>query len=90
MERKTTQQVFGKPTVCYDVEFEPESPERFVNYRLADGTTLRVKFSANQILRIDGQWNEDGTPVYMVKNGLSVVLLESTIKRDAAIKKDTH
>lgn len=40
--------------------------EECVNkYTLEDGTVLRVKTVATSILRIDGQYMPDGSPVYI-------------------------
>jgi CRISPR/Cas system endoribonuclease Cas6 (RAMP superfamily) len=43
-----------------------ESKEFFNEYKLEDGSEIRVKTVATSILRIDGEYNPDGTPLYVV------------------------
>jgi len=40
-----------------------EAKERWSEYRLADGTTLRLKPVMIAIFRADGQYTPDGEPV---------------------------
>ena len=41
-----------------------EAKERWSEYRLADGTTLRLKPVMIAIFRAEGQYTQDGEPVY--------------------------
>src|SRR5262245_1980636 len=45
-----------------------EAKERWSEYRLADGTTLRLKPVMIAIFRVDGQYTPDGEPVYDMKS----------------------
>jgi hypothetical protein len=72
-----------KPTAERKVsEVHPESPqsvseievleatERWSVYRLADGTTLRLKSVVIAVFREDGHHTPDGEPVYNMKSAL--------------------
>ncbi len=45
-----------------------ESNERFSDYKLEDGSVLRVKTVVTSFLRCDGQWDADGNPFYFMKS----------------------
>ena len=45
-----------------------EAKERWSEYRLADGTTLRLRPVMIAVFRDDGQYTLDGDPVYNMKS----------------------
>jgi hypothetical protein len=47
-----------------------EATERWSEYRLADGTTLRLKPVVIAVFRASGQYTEDSEPVYNLKSTL--------------------
>jgi hypothetical protein len=47
-----------------------EAKEVWSEYRLSDGTTLRVKPVMIAVFRTDGQQSPDGEPVYNTKSTL--------------------
>ncbi|HEX3524887.1 MAG TPA: hypothetical protein VHT52_22715 [Stellaceae bacterium] len=47
-----------------------EAKERWSEYRLADGTTLRLRPVMIAVFRDDGQYTADGDPVYNMKSTL--------------------
>jgi hypothetical protein len=47
-----------------------EAKERWSEYRLADGTTLRLRPVMIAVFRADGQYTTDGDPVYDMKSTL--------------------
>jgi hypothetical protein len=47
-----------------------ETKERWSEYRLADGTTLRLRPVMIAVFRADGQHTLDGAPVYNMKSTL--------------------
>lgn len=47
-----------------------EAKERWSEYRLADGTTLRLRPVMIAVFRNDGQYTADGDPVYNMKSTL--------------------
>lgn len=40
--------------------------EQMAEYELEDGATIRYISYPTSVLRLDGQYNPDGTPVYLV------------------------
>ena len=42
--------------------------ERWNTYLLEDGSTIGIKLVALQIVRIDGEYDAEGSPVYLVKS----------------------
>lgn len=50
-----------------------ESTDRFSEVKLADGTTLKTKMVALEVVRLDNQWDADGNPVYHLKSQNIVV-----------------
>ena len=47
-----------------------EAKERWSEYRLADGTTLRLRPVMISVFRADVQYTPDGDPVYNLKSTL--------------------
>lgn len=45
-----------------------EASERWSEYRLADGTVLRLKPVMIAVYRVEGQYTPDGEPVYNMKS----------------------
>jgi hypothetical protein len=41
--------------------------EHWNEYLLSDGSVIRLKPVATEILRVDGKYDNDGNPVYIVK-----------------------
>ena len=54
-----------------------KSAEGFNDYELGDGSKIRLKIVATSILRLVGQFNADGDPIYIVKNGQVVTVLQA-------------
>jgi hypothetical protein len=46
-----------------------DSKEFFNEYKLEDGAQIRVKSVATSVLRLEGERNPDGTPIYLVLSG---------------------
>src|SRR2546425_12568672 len=61
----------GKP---FDAMLVPikASQERWNEYILEDGTTIRIKVVATEVYRVDELRNSDGDPVYQVKSNTVV------------------
>jgi len=45
-----------------------KSKEEWSTYELSDGTTIRMKPVATNIIRVEGQYDAQGNPVYMVQS----------------------
>jgi len=52
-------------------------------YKLGDGSVIRFVCSATSVLRINGQYDGEGNPIYLVKTGqaVTVVLSGSEVKK---------
>lgn len=59
-----------------------EAKERWSEYRLADGTTLRLRPVMIAVFRADGQYTPDGDPVYDMKS----TLITDVRAPDSAVK----
>jgi hypothetical protein len=57
--------LFGRETDVTDVPVLKAS-EPWSEYELEDGSVLRVRNVPTSVLRIDGQYNADGTPLYLI------------------------
>lgn len=56
-----------------DVEIEMiEAKETWSEYRLADGTRLRIKPVMIAVFRADGQLTPDGEPIYNTKSTMVI------------------
>ncbi len=53
-----------------------ESTERWTEITLDDGTVIRLKPSVMSAVRIDGQFDPDGNPMYALRAG-QIMLVES-------------
>ena len=54
-----------------------EISDRPIVMTLADGTTLRLKTDVIEVVRFNGEWDPEGNPLYNVKSGSLMVVLES-------------
>ena len=74
--KKPVRDNFGN-TVEGTVVAVEESTEKFSEVRLEDGTTLRTKLTVLEVIRIDGQYDNDGNPAYSVRSTNIVAVSES-------------
>jgi len=51
-----------------------ESTERWSEITLEDGTVLRIKPNVMSAIRMDGQYDPEGNPVYAVKSAQTVTI----------------
>ena len=56
----------GQPAKGFEVPAR-ESTERWSEITLDDGTIMRVKVSVMAGIRIEGQWDKENNPVYVLK-----------------------
>lgn len=66
----------GKPVQGTDMEIE-NSNEKFSEMKLHDGTTIRYKTVVTQVIRIDGAYDVEGNPVYVVKSAPAISILSA-------------
>lgn len=43
-----------------------------IEYHLEDGSLIRIAIAPTQIVRMDGSYDGDGMPIYLVKHGTVV------------------
>jgi hypothetical protein len=68
VERKKTINVPGVgPIEATEVGFRT-SGEYWNEYLADDGTVIRMKLVVTEVLRIDGQYDPEGNPAYLVKS----------------------
>jgi hypothetical protein len=60
----------GQTVDAVDVPITTQPEERWSEYKLEDGTTLRIKFVVGSIIRVSGQYDAEGNPVYMIKGNV--------------------
>ena len=54
---------------CRGVEIEvEESTERWCVAKLVDGSVIRLKAVITEILKLEGEFDAEGTPIYMIKS----------------------
>jgi hypothetical protein len=63
-----------------------EAEERFIQYKLEDGTLLKVKNVATSVLRVNDQYLPDGSPVYLVLANPVVSVVSSPINKKNVAK----
>ncbi len=49
-----------------EVDFEPLA-ERWNEYRLSDGSLLKMKLVVTKVIRLD-KWNDQGEPIYLISS----------------------
>lgn len=54
-----------------------EKKDRPAEYTLEDRSIIRVNYVPTEVLRLEGQYNADGTPIYLVTNGVVVNVIYS-------------
>ncbi len=67
-----------------------ESTERWTEVKLEDGSVLRIKPSILSAVRVTGQYDQEGNPMYALKANNAMVVAEAPehLKRQAGeIKK---
>jgi hypothetical protein len=82
-KRKIT--LFGHDVDVTEVPIVEED-ERFLPYKLEDGTVLKVKSVATSVLRVDGQYLPDGRPIYLVLTNPVVSVESSPLVRESKIQ----
>ena len=74
--RKLPSPATGKMTDATVVEIE-EIDDKPIIIRLADGTTVRIRMDVIEVVRFDGEWDAEGHPLYQIRSGNIIAILES-------------
>ena len=80
--RKHKTKLLGQEVDMTEVEIV-ERKEHVAEHTLEDGSIIRFAMPAMSVMRIDGQWDASGNPVYIVIPGASTTVIsagESTKK----------
>lgn len=67
MERKKTVKIGDSTVEVTEVGFR-SSGENWNEYLADDGTVIRIKLIVTEVLRVDGQYDAEGNPGYVVKS----------------------
>lgn len=90
-ERKVKIQLPGSPSVVDATEVPvDEATERWTDIRLADGTQIRIKMVVVSVVRIDGQYDNDGNPMYQLKANQVMSVSAPDRLRKGAGEEQTH
>ena len=73
-ERRVQIPFMGKVMDGVEVPVE-ESTERWSEITLEDGTIIRVKQSIASVVRVDGQYDMEGNPMYVVNSAPAVAIV---------------
>jgi hypothetical protein len=71
-ETKVHITINGQPVDGSDVPIT-DSKEVWSEYKLEDGTMLRVKLAVGSVVRMNDQYDLEGNPVYLVKGTVVTV-----------------
>jgi len=85
-ETKKKLVLLGKTFDATDVPIV-KAEESFNFYVLEDGSVLKVKSVATAMLRVDGEFLPDGSPVYIVLTSPAVNVESSPLKKEALEQK---
>jgi len=78
--------LLGLPIDVSDVPIV-KADEHFNQYVLEDGSVLRVKSVATSMMRVDGQYLPDGSPIYIVVTSPAVSVESSPLKKGEEARK---
>jgi hypothetical protein len=54
-----------------------EALEKWSEVRLTDGSVIRVKLTVASAVRIEGRWDQDGNPLYIIRGAQTMVVSSS-------------
>ncbi len=64
---KVTINMGGRQVQATPVEIN-QSSERWNEYLLEDGTVLKMKLVLKKVYKVDGEYDEEGNPVYVMQS----------------------
>lgn len=71
----------GKDVDALEIRFKGVR-EEWNEYDLEDGSTIRMKLVVTEILRVQGEYDPENNPVYVIKSGnMAVVKSPDELKR---------
>lgn len=69
--------LLGQEMTVTEVDIVARPREHVAEYHLEDGSVIKFTAVPTAVLRLEGQWSPDGSPMYLVLNGTIVTVLES-------------
>ena len=66
-EEKVTINFGGRPVLATQVEVN-QSGEKWNEYLLEDGTVLKMKLVLKKVFKVDGEFDMEGNPVYVMQS----------------------
>lgn len=86
MEKPVKVNFQGKQVDGVELDFKARK-EEWNEYEVSDGTIIRMKLVATNIVRLENQYDRDGNPIYTVKssNVLGITAPENLMKQDTKI-----
>ncbi len=75
----------GKVVEGVEVPIEV-SNERWSELTLEDGSVIRIKAVALSVVRVEGQYDQEGNPMYVVKSGITTAVASAP----DALRKKSH
>lgn len=66
LEKRRRMRLLGHDTDVTEVDIVEKVAERMAEYKLEDGSIIRFMAVPTSVVRLEGQFNEDGTPIYLV------------------------
>jgi len=73
----------GRDVDGLEVRFR-SNHEEWNDYTLEDGSNIRMKAVVSEIVRLDGEYDSEGNPVYLVKStNVLVIKAPDNLKRGA-------
>ena len=66
----------GKLVDAVQVDFET-SVEPWTAYMLSDGSTIKIRTSIKNVMRLEGEFDNGGNPVYMVSTDVVMRVVKS-------------
>ena len=67
-EKKRKMTILGHESDVTEVDIVEKKNERMAEYTLEDGSVIRFIAYPTAVIRLDGQYNADGSPIYLVLN----------------------
>ena len=74
--RKTKIRLFSKEVDVTEVNII-ERKDHVAEYKLEDGSVIRFAAPAMSVVRIDGEWDAQGDPVYLIASGASTTVISA-------------
>ena len=68
MSSEVTLDYLGRKVSGQKVGFDIGDKENWSSYILEDGTKIRMRLVVAEIVRLKGEYNQDGEPIYIVKS----------------------